>query len=169
MQNSNKKINTLLFLLVMTFVLPMIASWLLYHYHDHFQFKKMNHGLLVSPSINVTYLKKDNAKVWQVIHVDGGNCDDQCQKINYQLVQVNKALGKDHDRVQVIKISGNDQQIAKLQSAFAANEKNSKFLVTSKIYLVDPLGNLFMYYPDTINPMNILKDLKRVLEVSQIG
>ena len=43
------------------------------------------------------------------------------------------------------------------------------FVMQHKIYLVDPLGNLFMYYADTTDPMNVLKDLKRVLEVSQIG
>ena len=47
--------------------------------------------------------------------------------------------------------------------------KEDKQLLKSKIYLVDPLGNGFMYYSATVNPLDILKDLKQVLKVSQIG
>ncbi|MEZ5600135.1 MAG: hypothetical protein R3F36_03615 [Candidatus Competibacteraceae bacterium] len=37
------------------------------------------------------------------------------------------------------------------------------------VYLLDPLGNLLMRYPVTVNPSGILKDLRRLLRLSEIG
>ena len=98
-------------------------------------------------------------KKWQIILVPGNQCDKECEKTFYLLNQVKKALGKNSPRVIVERKS--------LESSLSFIQKD--FIAQHKIYLVDPLGNLFMYYADTTDPMNVLKDLKRVLEVSQIG
>ena len=37
------------------------------------------------------------------------------------------------------------------------------------IMLVDPLGNLMMSFPQSMDPRDILKDLKKLLKISQIG
>jgi hypothetical protein len=37
------------------------------------------------------------------------------------------------------------------------------------VYLVDPLGNLMMRYPEGADGKRMLKDLRRLLKVSQIG
>jgi cytochrome oxidase Cu insertion factor (SCO1/SenC/PrrC family) len=37
------------------------------------------------------------------------------------------------------------------------------------IYLVDPLGNLMMYYPSDADPRGMIQDLQRLLKYSQIG
>jgi cytochrome oxidase Cu insertion factor (SCO1/SenC/PrrC family) len=102
----------------------------------------------------------------------------------FTLHQLRIALGKDRNRVNLALIVDQqcqikdihdfskyvltEQQYTLLQSNLSqAGDKN--FVANDKIYLIDPLGNLFMYYTNTTNPMNILKDLKKVLEVSQIG
>jgi len=38
-----------------------------------------------------------------------------------------------------------------------------------RTYIIDPLGNLMMYYPPGGDPKDMLKDLLRLLKVSQIG
>lgn len=38
-----------------------------------------------------------------------------------------------------------------------------------RIYLIDPIGNLMMSYSADIDPSLMLKDLKRLLQVSQLG
>ncbi len=38
-----------------------------------------------------------------------------------------------------------------------------------RIYVIDPLGNLMMFYPDDAVPTGMKKDLERLLKVSQIG
>lgn len=163
MQNL-KKNRSRFYLLIFIFIFPVIVSWLLFHFHDYFHFKTMNHGILINPPLDVSYLSADikTTKLWRIVHVDNGSCNNQCEKTRYQLTQVVKALGKNYKRVFVTFLSGDSVQLQKLTL-------QNKDLTMNQVYLVDPLGNLFMYYPDTTNPMDILKDLKRVLEVSQIG
>ncbi len=168
---SNQKRKPQLFLLMMVFVIPVLCSYFFYYYYEYFQFKTTNRGILVNPPIEAQYLysttKEGKQKKWRIIHAEDGACDDACQKINYQLSQVQKALGKESQRVDVISMNKN-VQLERLMSAFVQHGEK-EFAVKNKIYLVDPLGNLFMYYPNMTDPMNILKDLKKVLKVSQIG
>ncbi len=155
---------------LLIFILPMLISWGLYYFHDHFHFKTLNHGTIINPPLKVIDLYSDlqngTNKVWRIIQVENEFCDQTCEKTHYQLTQLQKALGKDGKRTQVILIT-DATRLTKLNFSFDQKFKN--FVVINKIYLVDPLGNLFMYYPDSTNPMNILKDLKKVLGVSQIG
>lgn len=153
-----------LWLLSFIFALPILASWILYHYHACFHFKTLNHGMLVSSPIDVrdvyAQMKTGYQKKWHII----ATCDAACEKLEDQLTRVQKALGKDSDRV-LVSLNNNPVQ---LKNAFI-KQGNPSFIVTNKIFLADPQGNLFMYYPNTVDPMNVLKDMKRVLEVSQIG
>ena len=38
-----------------------------------------------------------------------------------------------------------------------------------RVYIIDPLGNLMMYYPADADPGGMLKDLKKLLKYSKIG
>jgi hypothetical protein len=38
-----------------------------------------------------------------------------------------------------------------------------------RVYYVDPLGNLMMYYTPDADPTGMLKDLARLLKASRIG
>lgn len=188
MPSLKKKYIPLIFVMIV-FIVPAIVGTLLYHFHDYFNFKTTNRGTLLTPPMQVQYLysglEDGDQKKWRIIHVSGGECAAECQKINFQLGQVQKALGKNHNRVALVFIDGQYQPLKKFQEEFAqqinSNPSATRKSITNKgvpvsnneiyykIYLVDPLGNLFMYYPETTDPMNILKDLKKVLEVSQIG
>ena len=39
----------------------------------------------------------------------------------------------------------------------------------SALLLMDPQGNLVLYYPPGFDPYGLVKDLKHLLKVSQIG
>lgn len=162
-----KKIRIQFYWVLLTFILPIIAGWILYHFHASFSLKTLNHGIFISPPLNVQDIAigADNRGKWRVIHIDNGQCNTQCETIQNQLNQVQKALGKDSNRVRIMTMHGPYSDLEKkLQQA-----DKKIFDTRNKIYLEDPAGNLFMYYPDHANPMDILKDLKKVLEVSQIG
>lgn len=153
-------------LLIIAFILPIVISWLLYYNHEHFSLKTTNHGVLVNPPMDVKNLWRDHdSKKWQIVYVPNHVCDTDCENVVYTLNQIKKALGKDSQRVDIKKISFSEPHISAQKQSFV----NEKFSIENKVYLVDPAGNLFMYYADSSNPMNILKDLKHVLEVSQIG
>jgi cytochrome oxidase Cu insertion factor (SCO1/SenC/PrrC family) len=123
----------------------------------------------VNPPLDVGYLfsQKESEPHWRVVYLYGNGCDAQCEDIMNVMRQMQKALGKNATRVQLVFLGGpvSSAQVKKLQDNFP----NKNFIASQKIYLVDPLNNLFMYYPSTTNMMNVLKDLKKVLEVSQIG
>jgi cytochrome oxidase Cu insertion factor (SCO1/SenC/PrrC family) len=172
MQVHSPRSSKKLLLLIVVFILPVIISTILYFFHDHFNFKTTNHGILLKQPIDVSYLyssmPEGKLKKWRVLYVDSGICNAACEKNNYQLHQVQKALGKEGDRIQVISVNGKNTMLAQLEQVFS-RQTHSQFVVMDKIYLVDPLGNLFMYYSASTDPMNVLNDLKKVLEVSQIG
>ncbi len=161
-----KKPRHLFYLVLVIFILPMILSTLLFHYHDYFHFKTVNHGKLLNPPLNVSYLFSGNPhkNKWHILHV-AANCDEKCQKINFELSQVCKALGKDQDRMESLFLKENDPLLKIMSTKLEENH----IAVGDKIYLIDPEGNLFMYYSSNNSPMDILRDIKRVLEVSQIG
>ncbi len=145
-------------------ILPVIVSTYLFFHHDSFKFKTINHGVLINPVVNVTDMDSiGHKKKWRIVYVNDGHCDDQCKKLSFQLHQLTKIVNKDRDRTDVLVLNGADK---KLQNKLVAQHIQN---VTGKIYLVDPIGNLFMYYSESADPMFILKDLQRVLEVSQIG
>jgi cytochrome oxidase Cu insertion factor (SCO1/SenC/PrrC family) len=147
--------------------LPVIVSTFLFFNHQHFKFKTVNRGELLSPVVDVTDLEigKLNQKKWRIVYVNDGRCDEACKKLSFQLNAVKKILNKDRDRTQVVVINGPYDDLKN-----KLNKLNKiDAVVINKIYLVDPLGNLFMSYSASIDPMNILKDLQRLLEVSQIG
>jgi len=159
-----KKIQFQFYLLILVTALPVILGWLLFYFHDHFQFKTTNKGHFINPPVEVSFLNPSHEKKWQVIYVTDAQCNESCQTLNYQLLQVQKALGKNYDRIRIISFDKNDLKAKQLQTKF-----DHTFNVAKKVFLVDPIGNLFMYYQDSFDPMDVLKDLKKVLEVSQIG
>lgn len=166
--NDDKKTRTKLYYVIVIFVLPLLASWLLYQYHDYFYFKTSNHGALVKPLIHADYLTHDSGdKKWRIIYISNHNCHEKCKKMEFNLHQIQIALGKDQKRVLVSRMDEQQNNVKLLSADFA--KQNLEFSVQNKIYLVDPINNVFMYYSDTVNPMHILKDIKKVLEVSQIG
>jgi len=174
----NKKARIQVSVLLLVFILPAIIGWYLFHYHERFQFKTVNRGVLINPPLPVQDLLPQGRK-WQIAYLPN-HCDSQTEKMMYTLHQMYTALGKDRDRVDLTLVGDASCQTAKahdfrkllftsaqyahLQTLFSLG-----FLVKQKIYLVDPLGNVFMFYPETANPMDILKDLKHVLGVSQLG
>ena len=162
MKNKNKnKNNKIIMLVVLVFIIPMVLSWVMYDYHKYFHFKTTNYGLLIKSPLVMPKTKK-----WQMIYISSQNCDQSCLKIKHNLNQIKIALGKNSLRVVVV--FPDNQMEKKLSKLFYLRYQN-KFTIVNKIYLVDPEGNIFMYYPSDVNPMNILKDLKHLLEVSQIG
>lgn len=170
MQNS-KQLSTLKLLLVtVVFVFPLVAGSLLYHFRDSIHFKTLNHGVLINPPITVNDLWKSDNK-WQIVYAPKNCCDASCEKTMFLLHQLHLILGNDNRRTSLVllvdkacpKADPHDfQEVALAASQFSTIKQD-------KIYLVDPQSHLFMSYESNTDLMNVYNDLKRVLEVSQIG
>jgi hypothetical protein len=178
MQTSNKTTRFKLTALILIFVIPLLIGWFLFHYHEHFQFKTTNYGTLIQPAIPVKQLATTD---WQIVYVPAACTGDE-ERTKFSLHQLHTALGKNQDRVSLTwvttaacKQKAHDfRKVVFTKKDFSALNKQlmqpqHTFVVKNKIYLIDPNGNLFMYYKSDADPMNILKDMKKVLEVSQIG
>ncbi len=174
-----------LILLIVIFAIPVMASWLLYHYHDKVTLKTLNHGIFIQPPIASQDLDQPNlTHLWQIVYYPKNVLDNTTEHNLFLLHQLRIALNKESHRVELILWTTSIDTPATLydfQPMLFTAEQNKRLHTLfkqrtkplmdtqNKIYLIDPIGNLFMYYPDTVNPMDIMKDLKRLLEVSQIG
>jgi hypothetical protein len=180
MQSQTKPVRFKLFLLGVIFFLPALAGWILFSYYPNFSFKTTNYGTLVRPALHSEHLAISAAdQKWQIIYAPV-SCNKDTDERMHTLHQLRVALGKDQDRVMLTLLI--DKECPQLQHDFRklivteADKSDLQSLLGTekiadqdKIYLVDPIGNLFMYYAGDTNAMNILKDMKKVLEVSQIG
>jgi hypothetical protein len=154
----------------------MLLSWFMYQYPDYFNFHTTNHGKLMQPMVHDANLLDAAHPSWQIVYAPQNCMAQSAEHKMFFLHQLRRALGKDADRVSLSLLT---EQVCPLTDShdFRKISLNAAEIraaledhqLESKIYLVDPQGNMFMYYSDSVSPMRILKDLKRVLEVSQFG
>jgi hypothetical protein len=117
-------------------------------------------------------------------------CDEHCRTNLYKTRQIRLAVGQDTHRVQRLWLTDEVSSIGKpswLQEQHpdlvVVSEGQAKegfidqFIVpkvpdplaAQRVYIVDPIGNLVISYPPDEDAEHILKDLKRLLYVSQVG
>jgi len=123
---------------------------------------------------------------WTFLYVQHGRCDDECRKHLYDTRQVRLALDREMGRVQRVFIADADCcDLAELKAAHPdliairagpADEPLLDLLPTAsgavnshRVYLIDPLGNLMMFYAPAVSSKGMLEDMKRLLRLSSIG
>jgi hypothetical protein len=123
---------------------------------------------------------------WTLLYLQHGRCDDECRRHLYDTRQVRLALNRDMDRVQRVFIA--DADCCDLKELLAAHPdliairsspadepllallpQRSGALNSRRVYVIDPLGNLMMYYAADAKPKGMLEDMKRLLRLSSIG
>jgi hypothetical protein len=119
---------------------------------------------------------------WTMLYVQRGPCDDNCLRHLYDTRQVRTALDREMNRVQRMFIADADccdmQKLRDIHPDLiivrdgAPVEPLLALLPAAnsdRIYLIDPLGNLMMSYASDSKPKGMLEDMKRLLQLSQIG
>jgi cytochrome oxidase Cu insertion factor (SCO1/SenC/PrrC family) len=159
----------------------------------------VNHGVLISPARPVPALAlpllaggTTSPKLlrgkWTLLYVESGDCLESCRKRLYDMRQVRTALDRDMDRVQRVFLAARledptllstlhelhpDLIVAKLDGSaaplIALLPGGTAALRDGRIYLIDPLGNLMMWYAADAEPKGLLEDMKRLLRLSSIG
>lgn len=177
----------------------VVAMWGYYFSDGWRPVGQTEHGDLVRPARPMVFSlpqsngdklgQEDLEGKWTLLYIDGWDCDTGCVDALYNTRQIRLALGKEMDRVQrLFLVNGPccdmrdlgqehpDLRIAWLdgpgRQAIAdvlPHEDNVDPLVSGKIYLIDPLGNLMMSYGPRSEPKGILSDMKKLLKLSHIG
>jgi cytochrome oxidase Cu insertion factor (SCO1/SenC/PrrC family) len=134
---------------------------------------------------------EDLKKYWTLVYIGDSKCDEACQEKIYIMRQVRWSQGDEMNRVNRLFIVVDEGGLPNLKalidkypgmSVATGNQKHMQAFVdqfelkgkpaavgAGRLYIVDPLGNLMMSYPADAEPKGILKDLKKLLKVSQIG
>ena len=111
------------------------------------------------------------------------NCDATCRDALYKLRQSRLMLGKEMDRLTRVFLHGNTPPdtvfLAEEHAGLVTikdggltrllNNKKPVDLPAKGYYLIDPHGNLVMYFRPDLEPSEMVDDLKRLLKLSRIG
>ena len=127
---------------------------------------------------------------WQVLYIGGASCDESCQQRLYFLRQLHTRLAKEASRVERVYVLTGDAEAALdataqqwlqqaemrvvhgsadtlaavLKSKAAGEPINEHYL-----YVMDPVGNIMLYFTPEQGPDAIFKDLKKLLASSGLG
>jgi hypothetical protein len=161
--------------------------------------KTSNYGTLVSPVRalgdlplqgldGTTFNLADLHGKWVLLSVGNSACAVACQKNLYFLRQVRQAMGNERRRVERLFVLTDTRQLPAFQARLQGHEglkvavgpqatitqlqavlRNPNPVAEDGWYIVDPLGNVMMSYPPDFNGELMIKDLRRLLAVSQVG
>lgn len=183
--------------LIATFIVPLLLAMVLYARLDIWSPSTfVNHGKLMDPVGPLSFFSMEDASGrvysqadiegrWTMIYLAESDCRIECQSQLFKMRQARAMLGRDLVRVQNVYIALGDEAFASIQST---DERFSKFIqgrvpdgqrrsllnafrteAGGHFYLIDPLGNLVLDYDQNSTTKGIVKDLKRLLKVSNIG
>jgi hypothetical protein len=137
-----------------------------------------NYGELIQPrTLSGPPLDALRGK-WVLVSFDDAACDAYCERKLYFMRQLRTAQHKDAGRVERLwLLTDAGKPRAELLAAIEGTRiaasgdaaKDFPGSAADHIYVVDPLGNLMMRFPRDPDPSKMLKDLKRLLRLSQIG
>jgi len=181
-----------LLLIIAVFLIPLVAAYL---YRPTGE--PGNHGRLVDPphpleAFDMTGVDGEPAGLdtltgkWSLIYLGGGECGEPCRDSLYKIERVRLTQGKHMDRVQALYLAPQSMAADTMSETLVQFKGLEGYRLTpaqleamapgydlsagdNRIYLVDPLGNLMMFYPAEADPNGMKDDLKRLLKVSQIG
>ena len=167
-------------LLAAFFLLPMGASWVIWHF-ELAPGAAGNYGTLLSPRPAALPSLAGLKGKWVLVQFDAGACAAACERKHYFMRQVRRAQGKEMERVGRLWVIVDAAQpspalLAAIEGTVVAGEGAApaasfpaERAVTEHIYLVDPLGNLMMRFPPDPDPARVIKDLKHLLKFSGFG
>lgn len=130
-------------------------------------------------------------KPWLMVFVTGNACDANCQDRIHYLKQLHIALGKNIKRVRRYYLSTSPQALSSEIETLFREEYPSMGVAYSDmetiqnnmrdagvelslqsrnyVLLIDPVGNVMMYYTDEQSAEDIMSDLETLLKYSSLG
>lgn len=173
------------FLIAAVALAPIVASYIVYYLFP--REARVNYGTLLAtaPAPAIVGTRADGAPFrldelrgrW--VLVSGGSaCDAACERNLYATRQARTMQGKDQVRIVRVWLAAGTSPL--VPALFAEHPGLVVVRVAATVpdlfpggaglvYLIDPLGNLVLRYPDDPDVRGIANDLARVLKASRIG
>jgi hypothetical protein len=181
-----------MFVIAAVFFGPLVVATWMYYSGAFLPQGRTNHGSLLEPIVNLAEeLPQSNidelgslgSGQWLLIYANEQECGSECRDSLHTLRQSRKMLGHEMGRLLRVFLHGDSSP----DTVFLANEhaglialsdrplvellnnKKPAALSAGGYFLIDPLGNLVMYFQPDIDPQNMVEDVKHLLELSRIG
>jgi len=188
--NKKRKGRVQLVLVAAVFLGPLaLAAWLYFAGQELTPAGRTNNGALLEPIVNLVQvlpgspLNAVGDGYWSLVYANPAACDESCENALYTLRQSRLMLGKEMDRLVRVFLHGDSapdtvllaeehEGLITLQDSslndLLENKKPAE-LERGGYFLVDPLGNLVLYFHPDIDPSAMVEDIKHLLELSRIG
>lgn len=176
-------------LIAAVFLGPLVVAAYMYYGGSFAPAGRTNHGTLLEPIVNVPDALPNSETVamingrWGLLFSYQGDCDQPCRDGLYTMRQLRRLLGKDRDRLERVFLHSeispdtvflanehagliavhDDELVALLKNKKPATKADGGF------FLIDPLGNLVMYFDPAIDPSETFEDIRRLFKFSHIG
>jgi len=179
-----------LLLIALVFLGPLLlAAWLYFGGGSLVPQGRSNQGELLEPFINIGEQLPGSAVIplyensWVLVYATADACEDRCRDMLHTQRQCRLMLGKEMDRLTRVFLHGDTPPDTVLLAAEHAGlitiddaglyrlleNKKPVDLPAGGFYLIDPLGNLVMYFEPGIDPYDMVDDIKHLLRLSRIG
>ena len=170
-------------MLLAMFILPIAFGTLFFYANpNYFSESTVNYGELIRPVIatdkNDIEIDGDASLegIWTMVYVSS-RCDDACEKAVEDMTTIRTLMNADMRRIQRMIIikdnstpTSNDVSLIKVRATSKKLTESLKKYSENAIYLIDPIGNIMLYYePQNIDIRLVIKDLKRLFKYSRIG
>ena len=128
---------------------------------------------------------------WVLLYIGDNHCAEDCAQALYNMRQSRLGQKGEHQRIKQVYVSSNgkpDQAMQKLleehpalQVLSAEQQLLDQFVATfdlqdgvdvkqaGRVYMIDPLGNVMVFYKKGFAAKGMAKDLEFLLKVSQVG
>lgn len=187
-----------LIFIALLFAAPVVGAWMAWKFVTNEGVSSTtNAGVLVQPARPLSAEALGGAGGdalspgsltgrWSYVVIGEAACDAVCAERLYLTRQARTSVNKDMSRVQrllvlsqppadpaALRAAHPDLLVAVLDAGrfarFTQQFASSGESPAAAFYLVDPLGNLMMRYAPQVPFKGILKDLRKLLKVSQVG
>lgn len=127
---------------------------------------------------------------WTLLLTGPSSCNEACLQSLWSMRQLRLALSVDRRRVQRVFLTGDTEHLPALREKLSSEHHGLKVfsldnsaasqgviktlqaegnLNDFSLYIVDPIGNVMMYYPPATEGKKVLKDLERLIKFSKVG
>ncbi len=170
-------------MLLAMFILPIAFGTLFFYANpNYFSESTVNYGELIRPVIATDEgdIEIDGVAslqgIWTIVYVSS-LCDDVCEKAVVDMKTIRTLMNADMRRIQRMIIiednstpTSDDKGLIKARVTSEKLTQSLKKYTENAIYLIDPIGNIILYYgPQNIDIRLVVKDLKRLFKYSRIG